>query len=703
MSSRTTERETIAVIVRNRRVSCWTTFMLTGCLIPCAAISAPGEDVESVYGAGEVLSLATGYRVPIQRAPATATVLTREDLDVFGARTLWDALDLVPGFHVVTAEGRSTFATVRGITSRVLILIDSVPIARTMIDPFVAFDNVFLDNVQRIEVVRGPGSAIYGADAVAGVINIHTKTAAHNEEAEFGVTGGSHDTYGGWSRLSANAGPVQLSAHAGFSTTDGSGEIVQVDAQTLIDQRLGTSASLAPARIAQRRESVDVRLDARWGDFTARFTYFDQDPLQNGTGVAFALDRDGEWNSLLRGAQLRYNRQVSDQVQVDAYVDFSEVEQDARANIFPPGAFANAFPAGTISAFRIQNNRWRSEATVLYSGFRQHTLRFGAGGLDNQFETERDVRNFVVRNSRFVPTGQFAPFGGVGDAPLVGDAEQDTIFAFMQDEWKFAKDWTLTSGVRWDRYSDFGSTVNPRIGLVWNARHNLSAKALFGRAFRPPSILELQSSGVFSARGNPSLEPTTLDMTELGISWYESRLQADLTFFRYRQGDLIQVIREPASPSGTGFVNRGENEGWGYEASLAYKPTSRLRSTLSYAFQDRIGDSADDNANIRFAPRHILNWNVDLAVTPAWHAAIVARAVMDRERPISDPRPDPDDYVVVDAILGRKRAFDFLDLSFAVDNVFDEDIRDPSPSATTLPFDIPLPGRTWFARAVARW
>jgi outer membrane receptor for ferrienterochelin and colicins len=666
-------------------------------------VAAPGEDVESVFGSGEVLSLATGYGVPIRRAPATATVLTREDLDAFGARTLKDALNLVPGFHVATADGRSTFSTVRGITSRVLVLIDGIPITRTMIDPWVGFDNVLLYNVSRIEVVRGPGSAIYGADAVAGVINIETKTAAHGDRQEVGAGVGWNNTYDAWSILSGDFGGLELSGYAAFSKTDGSSQTVEVDAQTMIDQALRTTASLAPAEMPQRRESVDVRLDARLGDFTARLAYYDQNPLQNGVGVAYALDLDGEWNSLLKVAQLNYHSDVSDDLKIDAYVDFSEVEQDAYANVFPPGAFGNAFPDGVISSFLIENQRWRIESTVLYTGFETHTLRAGGGYLDNAFETVRDVRNYVVRNARFIPTGQLAPFGGVGDAPLIGDTDADTVFAYVQDQWQFASDWTLTSGVRWDRYSDFGSTVNPRLGLVWNARHNLSAKALVGRAFRPPSILELQSSGVFSARGNPSLNPTTMDMAELGLSLYETAYEADLTFFRYQQQDLIQVIPDPTSPSRTAYVNRGENDGWGYEASFSYRPIETLRTSLSYAYQDRLGSAADDNANIRFAPHHVLVATIDWRLPQEWRVALTARGVMDRERPISDPRPDPDDYLVVNSILARANAFSLFDLALVVNNVFDEDVRDASPSATTLPFDIPLPGRTWMVNATARW
>ena len=160
-------------------------------LVPLSALSQQAaEDISGVYGTDSMISLATGYEQPLSRAPATATVVTRADIAGLGARTLEDVLNFVPAFQVSTPDGRTTYSTVRGITSRVPILIDNEPITRTLIDPWVGFDNILLHNIERIEVIRGPGSAVYGADVVAGAINIQTRAHLPSEQQELGVTAG---------------------------------------------------------------------------------------------------------------------------------------------------------------------------------------------------------------------------------------------------------------------------------------------------------------------------------------------------------------------------------------------------------------------------------------------------------------------------------------------------------------------------------
>ncbi len=88
-------------------------------------------------------------------------------------------------------------------------------------------------------------------------------------------------------------------------------------------------------------------------------------------------------------------------------------------------------------------------------------------------------------------------------------------YAFLQDEWQLATEWNLTAGLRHDRYSDFGSTTNPRLALVWNAAYNVTLKALHGRAFRSPSFTEQYSTNNPTNRGNPNLKPERIKMTEL--------------------------------------------------------------------------------------------------------------------------------------------------------------------------------------------
>lgn len=105
-------------------------------------------------------------------------------------------------------------------------------------------------------------------------------------------------------------------------------------------------------------------------------------------------------------------------------------------------------------------------------------------------------------------------------------------YAFVQDEWNFAKDWTLTAGVRRDHYSDFGGTTSPRLALVWDAAYNLEVKVMHGTAFRAPSFAELYTTNNPVAIGNPNIKPERIASDELAFSWQQtSKLKSDLNFF----------------------------------------------------------------------------------------------------------------------------------------------------------------------------
>ena len=155
------------------------------------------------YGDRSVISVATGSRQPLRRAPAVATVITAEDITAMGADSLDEVLEAVPGLHVsrIVVLGRSLYA-MRGIYStgsvspHVLVLLDGVPTTTAYTGDFGSLWNGrSVDNVARIEVVRGPGSALYGADAYAGVINIVSKGAADMPGTQLLVRAGSFDTY----------------------------------------------------------------------------------------------------------------------------------------------------------------------------------------------------------------------------------------------------------------------------------------------------------------------------------------------------------------------------------------------------------------------------------------------------------------------------------------------------------------------------
>lgn len=176
-----------------------------------AQVNSEEEELSLAFGDKATVSIATGSQQPLRRAPAVATVITAEDIAAMGATDLDEVLETVPGIHVArSVQAYSPLYVVRGIYSdynpQTLMLQNGVPMTTLFIgNRGNAWFGLPLENIARIEVIRGPGSALYGADAYSGVINIITKTAADTPGTEFDARVGSFNTMNAWTQHGGEA------------------------------------------------------------------------------------------------------------------------------------------------------------------------------------------------------------------------------------------------------------------------------------------------------------------------------------------------------------------------------------------------------------------------------------------------------------------------------------------------------------------
>ena len=251
------------------------------------------EDLALAYGDKNFVSIATGTRQAVRKAPSTATVITAEDIANIGARTLSEALETVPGLHVSRDSLQNSYAPtygMRGILTgsspHVLMLVNGIP--RTSVylgNSDATLVELPVDNIARIEIIRGPGSAVYGADAFAGTINVITKTAADIDGTSLGVRTGSFKTWDSWLQHGGRIGGLEIASYLKIGSTDGSRRTVRTDA-------VGNSGPLNNGY-----ESVDAQLDLGYDKLRWRAGYTLRDNIGTGTGIAGALDPTGEFRS----------------------------------------------------------------------------------------------------------------------------------------------------------------------------------------------------------------------------------------------------------------------------------------------------------------------------------------------------------------------------------------------------------------------
>lgn len=277
-----------------------------------ACLSLPVQADEDLFSLsleelGNVsVSIATGTPKSLASVPAGASVVTAGEIASLGAQTLDEVLETLPGMHV--SRGGFQYAPryfVRGISStynpHTLMLVNGVP----MTSLFVGDRGERLPNqhsipvkmIERIEVIRGPGSALYGADAFAGVINVITKSADDIDETRVSASWGSFDTGRANVIGARNIGDAAVAASLAVTRTNGDDSmVIRSDQQSDLDALLGTSASLAPGPVVTSATFYDARIDVAWRDFRWRASWMRAHDTGTGQGINDALDPDSRFS-----------------------------------------------------------------------------------------------------------------------------------------------------------------------------------------------------------------------------------------------------------------------------------------------------------------------------------------------------------------------------------------------------------------------
>ncbi len=686
---------------------------------------------EDYYRTDRLLLSATGTLKPLYRAPAVADVITAEDMAKAGVKTLYEALELVNGVHVgvSTKNGMSPIISMRGIQTslnpQVLLMMDGVPISLLMTGTR-AFLYLPLAGISRIEVVRGPGSAVYGADAFAGTVDIITKDGKDLDGSVAGAGAGSFGTYRAWAQTGSTRGSFEYFLNAEYAKTDGDRDrVINSDLQTVFDGG-GSGASLAPGALDTSNGLLNVNFSASKGDWS-----FKAWGLTENSGVA-----DGVTNTLSSNGNINVDQYLFDLIYRNTTlvrdVDFSVrlhhmyYQQDALVQLFPEGtvlpigadgninfntpAGVVSFPDGAYGEPVQTDHQTGIDLTMLYEGLARHRFRVGTGYQDIREDTE-EYKNFgpgtllAGGDPPAVQDGTLTEVTG-GDI-YMGEQHRRLWYGSIQDEWAFAQKWELTAGARYDHYTDFGDTVNPRFALVWETRPDLTSKLLYGKAFRAPAANELYNRNNPSNLGNPDLKPETIQTGEFVLDYQPlKQLRTVFNTFYYEIEDLIELVPDPGANSLTS-QNAKNQKGYGFEMEADWEATHTLRVKAAYAFQR--SKDMDTHELVADAPQQKFLLNPHWQFLPKWSLDTQLYIVADRPRAAGDTRPEIKDYQLVNMVVRKKDIINDWDLSVVVKNVFNEDVREPSsynpavPLKSNIPDDYPMEGRSIYTEIQVRF
>ncbi|MBA3004668.1 MAG: TonB-dependent receptor [Desulfurivibrio sp.] len=654
-----------------------------------------GPQEGDVYRTDRLLLTATGSLKPVHLAPSVASVITAEDIKGMGATTLDEVLETVPGLHVEPSGSQwfSSIWSIRGVHTslnpQVLLLINGVPFTSSYQGSRFSSFQMPVAMISRVEVVRGPGSALHGADAFSGTVNVITKDNFEIDGTQAGARYGSFDTSDIWAQHGGQYGGFDLAFGVERRKSGGdTGRIIERDYLHAV----GASAlSNAPGYINTANEQLDSHLMLRKENWTLRLYGSMQEAAAGPGGFqAITYGNDVDTKSLL--ADLAWhNDTLAENWELESRIYYSYIYQDSFIQYFP-AAFLNML-GNPIYTSRDGG----AEAGGLYKGFRDHRLRIGVGAKSYDFGRDQ-YKNFGA-------AAVADPFGAMVHVTdpahiYIDEASRTLWYGLIQDEWQFARHWTLTVGLRHDEYSDFGPTVNPRAALVWETRYDLTTKLMYGQAFRAPSFGEQYVKNNPVVIGNQNLMPEEIETIELAFDYQPTKnLRLILSLFNYEATELIEAVG-PSLPQA--YTNNGEQEGRGFEVELDWLLHRDFRLRANFAYQRSTNKKLDD-AVVPDAPGQQFYLNPIWTFLPDWSLNGQFYWIGDRHRAQGDPRGDIADYEVVNLIVRRKNIANHWEAAAGIQNLFDEVGRISSPHAAAapdgayIPYDYPIEGRAVWA------
>jgi len=671
--------------------------------------------IEELYNL-PIIDIALGYAAPLEKAPAVATVITAKDIKAMGALTLDDVLEAVPGMHIQPSGlSASNVFSIRGIhTNRnpqVLFLLNGYRISSDISsNNFPTGGVINVQNISKVEVVRGPGSAVYGADAFAGVINIVTKSSRDINGFKAGVRGGSLSTKNIWAQYGGKIGEGwRLAANLEhMDQVADKSRLVSSDGQSGLDALFGTSASLTPSYIDKRYESTTYNFHLNNKHWKMGLDGWAQRNVGLGAGIAQAIDHkgNGDINQVLFTTEYSTKDWIEN-LKFTGKFSYQIVDQQYNLNIFPAGNVsligsdgnlftaplnAVAFPDGLIGDPGRKSTIPQLDMTFLYSGLKSHTTRFNMGYKKEKFEAN-ESKNFgpgIINGTEGVVDGSLTDVTGT-DFVYLPNKSRTVKYLSLQDVWEIGVDWTLTAGVRYDKYSDFGGTTNPRAAVVWTPTENIVTKLLYGRAFRAPSFSELYAQNNPVGLGNPDLKPETINTIEWALS-YEPvhNLNTNLSIYQYKTKDMIDFV-DNGDGSKTA-QNIHQVKGQGVELEGKWKINKQWTLLANYAYQETVNEETSKQQP--FIPKQQFHFDARWKFLPHWIASTQLYRIVDRKRAETDTRPEIDDYTLVNLNLRRTNIAKNWEIAASIKNVFDNNIYEPSDGK--IKDDYPMNERSAF-------
>jgi iron complex outermembrane receptor protein len=595
---------------------------------------------------------ASMYLQSDREAPSSVTIVTAEQIRQFGYRTLADILRNARGFYV-SYDRNYSYLGVHGFSrpgdynDRILLMINGHRLNDDVYgQAFIGTEfPLDVDLIERVEIVRGPSSSLYGTSAFFAVINVITKKAARFDGAELAAGVGGFDSYkgratGGWTSHgidmllsgtvydSAGASRLFFPAFNSPATDNGIAEYADGDSSENLFGNLTFGHFTLESVISTREKHIP----------TASFGTVFNDSRTRTVDSAGYVD-------------LLYDRTFKHDIELTSRIFF---DRQTYHGVYVDQPIAN--PGTEVLNEDLSQGDWFGTNTKITTTlWTKHKVTAGAEVQDNpvQEQSNYDLNPYAL----FLDDRRSSMQGAV----------------YAQDEFKVVKELTLYAGVRHDQYETFGGTTNPRLAAIYSPLKRSTFKLIYGTAFRAPNNYELYYGDGYRLEANPRLRPETIKSTEL--VWEQelgSNFRATATAFDDRIGSLITQQQDPK----TGLLvyeNSQKVSSTGLGLELAGKTQQGIEGHVSYTLQSN--KDAVTHSSLTNSPPQLFKMGVLL---PAWQR----RLSFGLEAQYVDARKtwagtDTPGYAVANLTVTSREFAGGFRLSGSVYNVFNKKYSDP--------------------------
>lgn len=597
-------------------------------------------EVATVYSASK-------HEQKVTEAPSSVTIITGDDIRKFGYRSLTDILKSVRGFYV-TYDRNYHFIGVRGFArpgdynGRILLLVNGHRVNDNIYDSALIDLDILVDHIDRVEVIRGPGSSLYGSNAFFGIINVISKKGSDIEGVEISGEASRYDTYKTSFVLGKklNSGPDVLISG---SLLDGKGQ----DLFFKEFRNPSTNYGLAGGCDYSRNSSLFSRIS--YGGLTVEGSYLTATkgvPTAS-YGTVFNDPRNRTYDE--RGyLDLNYNKTLggSSEIQAGVYYDYNRYAGD----------YILDYPPVTLNKDLSWGSWWGGELKFITGALEKHTITLGAEYRDN---VRQEQKNYDSK-----------PYYS-----YLKDRRHSAIRAlYIQDEFEITKELLFDFGVRYDNYDTFGGSTNPRLALIYKPFDSTFIKLLYGEAFRAPNAYELYyQDGGSSMKSNPGLKPETVKTYELVLEQYIGKhILITAAGFYNKIKDLISQQTDP----GDGlliFRNAERIESKGLEFEIEADLKNGIKGRLSYTFQET--EDKNTGETLTNSPKHLAAFNVIIPVIKEKLFAGMEEQYMGRRKTLTNRYTDG--FFLTNLTLFSSNILKGLEVSGSVYNLFGNKYRDP--------------------------